>query len=144
MPRYAVFSGSLYAARDWARENAVPDSEWFFVDHPRALYGLTAGNAVPVLTHGFWGRHDAFAVNAACVERFGTGPRIVRLADGPEGTLPGSKRCRWCAGEILPVTMCGVTAWVHRGVDAARWDRQSCMPGRRAVPELEEADDAEG
>ena len=145
MPRFAVFAGSVYAARDWARENRVSNDDWFFVVDATSLRGLSSGSCIPVLGHGFWGRMDAVTLNTAAVDRLGRGPTELRLHASLDTPLPGSQRCRWCEGEILPVTMAGVTAWVHRGVDAARWDRQSCMPGKRAIPAPEEVDwDAQG
>lgn len=135
-----MFAGSVYAARDWARENRVDAGDWFFVDSVPALRGLTYGSCIPVLGHGFWGRMDAVTLNTAAVDLLGRGPSVLRLHASLDTPLPGSQQCRWCDGEILPVTMAGVTAWVHRGVDDARWDRQSCMPGRRAIPAAEEVD----
>lgn len=137
-----MFAGSVYAARDWARENRIGPADWIFIDSVTALRGMDYGSAIPVLGHGFWSRPDAVRIHTACVDILGRGPSEIRLHASLDTPLPGSQKCRWCAGEILPVTIAGLTAWVHRGVEDARWDRQTCMPGRRAIPE--EVHSAEG
>ena len=132
--RFAVFAGSMLAARNWATSNGVEPGAWFYADRAERMRGYHPGQCIPVLAEGFWSRSDSYRLADASRMILGAQPAPVALGV-MYGPLPREARpCRWCRGTIMPVTIGGLTRWVHRGADA-RWDQQSCCPGRTAVPE---------